>query len=391
MQKILSAAIGLCVALAASIANAEPVRPTDDHLVLLKVAATASRDDGLRALQDKLSANPDDLDNAIELARAAIEIGRSTGDPRAYGQAEAALAPWWSLATPPEQVLILRATIQQAFHAFAPALTDLDQVIASAPGNVQARFSRAFIHMVTGNYQSAAKDCAAMRTRAAILFHEICLARIGAFTGAGEQSYTRLQVAAQLGRGNPAMTNYANAVLAEIAVSLGDNDRAEALYRAAIAEGEPDVSILAAYADLLLTKNQPQKVLELLQGKGEADALVLRRAIAAKQSSDPRLAQWVAIQSERFAAAAASKNRVHLREEAHFRLEVLDDAKGALPLAVENWNTQKEPADARLLLAAALAAGDSQAAIPVRDFIKRNGLIDARLTPLLRQFEKTVR
>ena len=45
----------------------------------------------------------------------------------------------------------------------------------------------------------------------------------------------------------------------------------------------------------------------------------------------------------------ARGERVHLREEARFRLRLLDDAQAALPLAEENWQIQKEPADSRLL------------------------------------------
>ena len=38
---------------------------------------------------------------------------------------EAALTPWWNLAEPPVEVLILRATLRQRRHEFDSALADL--------------------------------------------------------------------------------------------------------------------------------------------------------------------------------------------------------------------------------------------------------------------------
>ena len=54
--------------------------------------------------------------------------------------------------------------------------------------------------------------------------------------------------------------------------------------------------------------------------------------------------------------------------------DLLDRPARALQLARENWATQREPADARILLEAALAAGDPAAARPVLDWLERTGL-----------------
>ena len=47
----------------------------------------------------------------------------------------------------------------------------------------------------------------------------------------------------------------------------------------------------------------------------------------------------------------------HAREQSRFALEVESDAPAALALALESWRVQREPWDARLVLAAARAAG----------------------------------
>ena len=74
--------------------------------------------------------------------------------------------------------------------------------------------------------------------------------------------------------------------------------------------------------------------------------------------------------------------QLHLKEEAHFELEVRGDAVTALGLALANWNIQKEPSDARLVLQAAVAADDPAAAAGVLAFLEKTGLADMRLKPL---------
>ena len=51
-------------------------------------------------------------------------------------------------------------------------------------------------------------------------------------------------------------------------------------------------------------------------------------------------------------------------------------------LAAENYRVQREPRDARILLEAALAAGDAAAAQPARDWLAASGFEDARLRRL---------
>ena len=61
--------------------------------------------------------------------------------------------------------------------------------------------------------------------------------------------------------------------------------------------------------------------------------------------------------------------------------------RGRSQLALENWATQREPADARILLEAALAARQPAAARPVLDWLDRTGLEHARIRALADQLE----
>ena len=66
-------------------------------------------------------------------------------------------------------------------------------------------------------------------------------------------------------------------------------------------------------------------------------------------------------------------------------MECTDDHRTALAAALENWTVQREPADARLVLEAALATGDPDAAEPVARFVRDSRLQDVRIDFLLRQ------
>jgi hypothetical protein len=57
----------------------------------------------------------------------------------------------------------------------------------------------------------------------------------------------------------------------------------------------------------------------------------------------------------------------------------------ALALALANFAVQREPADVRLVLAAALAAGRPDAAAPVLAWLERSGLEDVATDRLVRQ------
>ena len=380
LQKLFGS-IAVTALLLTSAAQAEAIRPADDTQVLAKALPRVTS-----------TANPavtsGNVDEALGVARKAIEFGRANADPRAYGEAEAVLAPWWNEANPPQQVRLLRAVIRQANHEFSAAAADLDAVLGQAPRDAQARLSRAFLRMVTGDVEGAMSDCNALPYGGRGLIRNICLARASALSGQAAQGRLVLQQALADDRNSaPAMQKFAAAVLADLNAGLGLNADADALYAAAVAEPSPDVSLLAAYADLLLDMDRAADALLVLADRGEQDALLLRLAIAAKRTGDPRLAEWSRIMNERFTAATAAGNRVHLREEAMFRLKVEDNPAAALPLAVQNWSVQKEPADARLLIEAALAAHKPEVAQPVADFIARTKLDDQRLMPLVARLE----
>ena len=137
---------------------------------------------------------------------------------------------------------------------------------------------------------------------------------------------------------------------------------------------------MGAYADFLLDAERPEEAARLTGPLRRIDALALRHAIARVRSQQDA-ADEIAALSAGFAAAHLRGEDVHLREEARFALEIERDFPRALGLAQRNWAVQHEPADARLLIAAAEAAGRPQDAAPAREWLRASKLEDARIPP----------
>jgi tetratricopeptide (TPR) repeat protein len=176
-------------------------------------------------------------------------------------------------------------------------------------------------------------------------------------------------------------------VLAEALERLGRVSEAEADFKKALALGQRDPYLLGAYADLLLDQGRAQEAAELLKNESRADGLLLRLAFAESAMSLRPVScdAHIAILKARYEAGHLRGDFVHQREEARFDLHLLGQSSQALRLAETNWQVQHEPADLRILMESALAAGDRAAAQPALDFIRKNRLEDVELAKLARQ------
>ena len=367
-------------------AIAAPFLPASDDEVLERLAVSPSdpalRE--LRALQGELRQAPDNLVLATRVATGYLELGRVTGDPRYAGYSEAALTPWWHLDNPPSEVLVLRATLRQRMHQFDAALADLATVLESHPRNVQARLTRATVLQVQGAYEGARAECQALKNLTLELVWTCCLTGVTASTGRLEESYRQLRAAFDRHpAGQVGLQSWVLTSLAEMAARAGMMPQAESDFRAALAVEAADPYLLGAYADFLLDSDRSAEVLPLLRDKTSADPLLLRYALALQAQHSKELAAQVEKLGDRFAASRLRGDRVHLREEARFTLHLLAAPAAALELAQENWQVQKEPADVRILLEAALAAHDAATIAVVTDWLKETRLEDVQLVRLL--------
>lgn len=368
----------------------EPYRPTDDRQVLQRLSFKASDPAAreLDRLRTELRQNPRNLEPAIKLATRYIEQGRSEGDPRFLGQAQAILSPWWSEPTPPSAALLLRATIRQNAHEFNEALADLDQVLASQPTNAQAWLTKAAILQVQARYDEARRACQRLTRLAPSHVLLGCLSDAASVTGQSAKSQELLRQVLAKSTLSGRERIWIATIAAETAARTGAVQEAAQYFSEAFTVGIKDQYLLGAYADFLLDQGRYRDVVSLVQPETNADGLLLRLALAEQALTLSTLQNHTAELAARFAAARERGTAVHTREEARFTLALLHNAGRALSLAQANWNVQREPADARILLESALADKNRTAAQPVLDWMTRNHVEDQRLQQLAKQVQE---
>jgi len=367
--------------------SAEPYHPTDETQILerlrLNPADPVARE--TRALRAQLAKEPDNLALAVHLATSYIERSRTDGDPRRLGQAQALLSPWWHRPTPPPAVLFVRALINQHVHNFDAALMDLDQVLMAQPAHAQAWLTKATILHVQARYDEARHACQPLARAAARHVSRACLSEIAGLTGLTAASQSVLRDLLDHGPLSDRERLWILTILAEQAARAGQAALAEQAFTEARSLGVPDQYLLTAYADFLLDQGRAREVLPLLQPETRADGALLRLALAEQALGLAAATEHAALLTARFSASRARGATAHAREEARFSLTLLHNPRQALQLARDNWAVQREPADARILLESALAAGSSDAAQPVIEWLASSRIEDLRLRQLAHQ------
>lgn len=381
----------------ASAAHGAPFTPSSDDELVQRLPQRL--DAAVRAERARAAQDPEQPGLATASARSAIERARRFGDPRELGLAQASLAPWWGQADPPPQVRLLRAIIRQSQHDFAAALVDLDVLASDAtPGvplgvQAQAALTRASVLQVTGRLNEAQIACEALLGPRFAAFGaglsipaRACVAELRSLRGEPQRAGAELAALAR----EAGADGWLALLRAELAERVGDDAAALTLFR------EANVLAANAYtrgalADCLLRQGRLDEALALLDADdaaADADALLLRRAIALHRLGDARAAAAARTLAARFDAALLRGEKFHAREQARFALDVLDQPAQALALARTNWQHQKEPADALLLVRAAVAAGDPGAAEPVRALERDGGWSDVRLAAAARGVQR---
>jgi hypothetical protein len=364
---------------------AAPYTPTSDAQVLEVLPARAAdpRMKEMRELRAALAAKPDDAGTALRLARRYYAETAAEGDPRYIGYAQAALAPWWRQPAPPPELRVMRAVVLQFSHQFDAALADLSAAAAQDPELGEAWAWQAAIHMVRADYPAARQACERVAPFASPLIGTACTAAVDAHTGRAAAAVDALQAALAADPDASADEQlWALTRLGETEERRGRHAEAEAAYRRALALQRTDGYLLAAYADFLLDRGRPAEVLRLLDGRNRSDALLLRLVLAAKATNQASFKAWRDDMATRFDDARRHGDATHEKEESRFVLGAQGDAPRALELARRNYAVQREPADARALLEAALAARQPAAAQPVLDWMATSKIESVALQSL---------
>ena len=368
-----------------------PYTPAADSEILehlpFKASDPTTRE--LRRMREDLSANPLDLTKAINLSQRYYQLALADGDPRFIGYAQAAISPWWEQVEPPVAVMVQRATLRQYNHDFDRALTDLNMATKLEPHHGNAWSLLAAIHMVQAKYDTARQDCEMLQGLASKLIVTACVATVDSLSGKAEQAYNTLKKSYT---STPNMTPqekiWVLTRLAEISDRLGQIREADNFFQQALKLNIPDAYLQAVYAEYLLDENRNDEVITLLKDKERSDVLLIRLALAEKTVKSPKATEHEAVIKARFDAARMRGDKLHIQDESRFYLYFLNNTKEALKLAQENWLSQHEPSDARMLLEAALAAKDKAAAQPAIDWLTQSRIEDRHLHYLVKSVQE---
>lgn len=347
-----------------------PFVPQSDAEVLEQVPKSAPR-----------PAAPLTADEAALRARQLIdEARRAGGDPRLLGRAQATLGPWWNEPSPPPQIRILRATLKQSFHDFEGALKDLE---AADPLDAQAWLTRATVLSVLGRYPEAQASCEKLAGLASAVVAGVCRAQLMGLTGQAKEAVALLESLQPA----PAEQAWVLSVRGELERWSGDDTRALASLEQALSIDPTDTYSRLLLAQLLLDGGQPARAAKLFEGKTVNDGELLMWVLALKAAKAPEYDARRAELDERVAANRQRGETLHQREESRYALALEGDVTKALALAVDNWAVQREPADARVFLEAAVAAKDAKSAAPVLQWLAQTNFSEPRLRALAKELE----
>ena len=316
---------------------------------------------------------------AAQLAQRYFDLAMAKGDPRYVGYAEAVVARFSEPL--PASLRFMRGLLRQYRHDFGGALDDFAGAVVLDPDLAAAHAWRGAIFLVQADYVAVRKECDILRRLERITLAGACEGLANAYGGQLEAGSRSLQQALESTR-DPDNRLWLLTRLGEVAAWSGKSALAERHYRDALAIGRDDGYLLAAWSDFLLDAGRPAEVKQQLAGWESSDSLLLRLAEAESALKLPGASRLAQTLDERFAAAKLRGDTTHRAEEARYRLRLRGDAKEALRLAIENYRVQREPRDARILLEAAIAAGEPAPAQVVRDWLQHSGFEDAHLRRL---------
>jgi hypothetical protein len=303
---------------------------------------------------------------AAARAQALIERSRKEAhNPRLLGQAQATLAPWWKTLHAPPDIILLRATIKQSLHDFRGALKDL----ALVDSNPQALLTQATVHMVVGEYEEARKSCEALRPLASPAVYALCQAQVAALNGELTAAIATAQ-SVLTGAQNSEMSSWAHAVLGEFFAWKGDAVSAQKYLNLVLAADANDDYARLVLVDALTAAGRSEEALRIaLAAPVMSDALLLRIVEAQQKQGLVNSSQALELK-QKFDDMRASGDEVHLRELARYELRIEGNVPSALAHAKKNFQIQKEPADALVLLDAAKAADNAEGLQTVQTWLR---------------------
>ncbi len=363
--------------------------PAPDQIVLpASVHAQNNQAGSLREIEREWRQNRNNLPVALRYARAVFLLGLTEGDLRWYGAAKAALQPWWNATRLPADGHFLRALVKQGFHEFKGGIDDLSAAIAIDPAQPEYWSWRFSLNLLTSNMAAARTDCDAIGQRFGRDEAQACAATLMYRTGQALQAIPVFNRLVDL-------PDYQGPFTQDwLRYHQGEAYRTAGQYAQAIAVWEKHLQarpnshlVKLSLTELLNQQGQFAKARRYAESPSPTDALLVQALLASRGLKDGNT-QQLADQFE------SRMNNQALRGESLIERPTMvylitygrDNAQG-LKLAAENWSAQNEPADAVLLVQAALKANQPRLAEPVLGWMATTGYTDPVLKALTQELQ----
>lgn len=363
--------------------------PAPDQIVLpASVHAQNNQAGSLREVEREWRKNRNDLPAALNYARAVFLLGLTEGDLRWYGSAKAALQPWWSAATLPADGHFLRALVKQGFHDFKGGIDDLSAAIAIDPAQPEYWSWRFSLNLLTANMAAARADCDAIGQRFGRDEGQACAATLLYRTGQALQAIPLLNRLVELpDYQGPFTQDWLRYHQGEAYRTAGQVAQAIAVWEKHV-QARPDSHLVKlTLTELLNQQGQFAKARRYADSASPTDALLVQALLASRGLKDGDTQRLAALFENRMSNQALRGESLIERPTMVYLITYGRDNAQGLKLAVDNWSTQNEPADAVLLVQAALKANQPKLAEPVLGWMVATGYTDPVLKALTEELQ----
>lgn len=364
--------------------------PEPDRVVLpVSIQATAGGASSLREAERSWRADPQRQETAWRYAREVFVLGLREGDLRWYGAARAALQPWWNARELPAEGHFVRALVRQGFHDFDGGIADLTATIAQEPQRAEAWSWRFSLYLLTSRINEARGDCTELGQRFGVVEGQACQATLQYRTGQAAAAVPAFERLVQLpDLQGPLTQDWLRYHQGMALVAAGRPKDAAQVWQQHLQRHPSSHLVRLSLAETLNAMGRPAQALEASLATAQpTDGLLVQALLAASALRDPRAAGLQAQVSQRMASQAQRNEALIERPQMMFYIRHRADLPRGLELARQSWAEQQEPADAALLIEAALATDRPEDGRPVLDWMQRTGYTDPTLAALARTLQ----
>jgi tetratricopeptide (TPR) repeat protein len=226
---VVAASVGVLGVL--TLGNDEPSQQRRTSLPFdFRPAASASTDELIGTLQQRVRENPNDFDSHISLASAYLQKVRETGDPSLYTKTSGLLDRAGKIDPTNPELFAAQGTLAFARHDFRGALERGKQALVLDPENARYYGIVGDAQVELGMYDEAIQSYQEMVNRRPDLASFSRVAHARELYGDPEGAIEAMEFALEAGSGTPENTAWAHAQLGNLWFNFGNVEEAAKAY-----------------------------------------------------------------------------------------------------------------------------------------------------------------